>query len=497
MPITRATFVRTSAILLIAGLLALLAIVGTTIWLVERTQGYFDEVLEARQIRAATVNLRTGLQDAETGQRGYLLTLEENYLAPYDAAVSDILPNYERLAQALASNPAAQEPMRRLREGLVIKIGEMAETIQLARDGRRDAALAIVQTDRGKRIMDESRAFFDQTIEAADERVTAGGAAQRSSSKALEWVSILGGLAIVVVGGGSVWTALAYTRELVEARTEVDTLNLGLEERVKERTQDLVRANEEVQRFAYIVTHDLRAPLVNIMGFTAELDETMKSIQSYVLADGDTLSEQEIQEARTAASEDLPEAIGFIRSSTRKMDGLINAILKISRDGRRPLKPETIDLKALLEANLATVQHQIAEADGTATLDVKVPTLVTDRMSLEQILGNLIDNAVKYRANRPLEINVTARRAPAGQVLIDVSDNGRGIAAKDHERVFDLFRRSGQQDKPGEGIGLAHVRTLVRGLGGDISLSSEHGVGTTFSILLPIDVRTVTRSKET
>src|SRR5690606_9425156 len=116
--------------------------------------------------------------------------------------------------------------------------------------------------------------------------------------------------------------------------------------------------------FAYIVTHDLRAPLVNIMGFTSELDETMKSIQAYVLADGNTLSEQEIANARLAASEDLPEAISFIRSSTRKMDTLINAILKISRDGKRPIRPEEIDLEELLEANLATIQHQVLEADG-------------------------------------------------------------------------------------------------------------------------------------
>src|SRR5690606_34928704 len=161
-------------------------------------------------------------------------------------------------------------------------------------------------------------------------------------NNAMRWVTILGGLVIVGVVGGAVWMALSYTRELIDARAELETLNTDLEERVNERTQDLIRANEEVQRFAYIVTHDLRAPLVNIMGFTAELDETMKSIQTYVLADGEPLSEQEIKEARTAAAEDLPEAIGFIRSSTRKMDGLINAILKISREGRRPLKPERI-----------------------------------------------------------------------------------------------------------------------------------------------------------
>ena len=320
---------------------------------------------------------------------------------------------------------------------------------------------------------------------------------QRRNATILQTITILGGLVILLVVGGSVWIALSYTRDLLAARREVEGLNLGLEQRVQERTMDLVRANEEVQRFAYIVTHDLRAPLVNIMGFTSELDTTMKSIQAYVLTDGEPLSEQEIQEARTAAAEDLPEAIGFIRSSTRKMDSLINAILKISRDGKRQLKPERFDLKQALEANAASVQHQVAEADGEIRIESDVPTVVTDRLSFGQIIGNLLDNAVKYRADgRPLEIDIRARRAAANRVAIEVTDNGRGIAPEDHQRVFDLFRRAGAQDQPGEGIGLAHVRTLVRSLGGDVTLDSEFGRGTTFSILLPADVRTVMRSIE-
>ena len=497
MPITRTSFLRTSAILLVVGLVALIGIVGTTLWLVERTQVYFDEVVEAREARTATVDLRTALQDVETGQRGFLLTLDETYLEPFNDARSRILPAYERMKAVLEPYPQADEPMARLLEGIETKISELDRTIELAREGRRDEAVAIVRTDRGKAIMDEARTLFTAVIEAADERLMAGVEDQTRSADLLRWAAILGGVVILAVVGGSVWIALSYTRELVTTRSAVESLNTDLELRVTERTQDLIRANEEVQRFAYIVTHDLRAPLVNIMGFTAELDETMKSIQSYVLADGDPLSEQEIQEARTAAAEDLPEAIGFIRSSTRKMDSLINAILKISRDGRRPLKPEKIDLAELLEANLATIQHQVVEADGETKLDVNAPSLVSDRLSLEQIVGNLLDNAVKYRdRGRPLEIRVAARKAPGAQVLIDIADNGRGIADQDHERVFDLFRRSGEQDQPGEGIGLAHVRTLVRNLGGDISLASEAGAGTTFSIILPTDVRTVMRSTQ-
>ena len=176
------------------------------------------------------------------------------------------------------------------------------------------------------------------------------------------------------------------------------------------------------------------------------------------------------------------------------MDGLINAILKISRDGRRPLKPETIELKELLEASAASLHHQVSETDGRIEVSADVAPIVADRLSLDQIFGNLLDNAVKYRSDRPIEIDIKARRIHGNRVRVDVTDNGRGIAPQDHQRVFDLFRRSGTQDKPGEGIGLAHVRTLVRNMGGDITLKSELGEGTTFTVLLPTDIRTVTRS---
>lgn len=495
MPIAKNSFVWTTVILLLAGLAALVGIVGTSFWLVQRADSYFTEVVLARDARTSAVALRSALQDMETGQRGYLLTGDEAYLEPYRAAHDGVMADFERLAAVLAPYPQAKEPMQRMRGAIDDKLSEMDTTISLRRQGRLDEAVAIVRTDRGKAAMDEMRQVLDAVIAAADRRTAEGVEDQRANTTALRWVTMIGGAAIVLVVGGAVWVTIRYTRELAGARAELEVLNKDLESRVNERTQDLIRANEEIQRFAYIVTHDLRAPLVNIMGFTSELDETMKTIQAYVLADEERPSENEIRDARAAATQDLPEAIGFIRSSTRKMDGLINAILKISREGRRPLKPETIDLTALLEATAATVHHQVADNGGEIVVESEVPQIVSDRLALEQIFGNIIDNAIKYRAaDRPVRIAISARRDGLGRVRIDVADNGRGIGPDDRERVFDLFRRAGTQDQPGEGIGLAYVRTLVRSLGGEVTLASEQGVGTTFTIVAPADIRTLNRS---
>ncbi|WP_244488947.1 sensor histidine kinase [Devosia sp. Root635] len=489
MPISSNAFVRSTVALLVVGFLALAGIVGTTIWLVERTQVYFNEVVEARDARTVTVDLRTALQDAETGQRGFLLTQDEAYLEPYAAALQTVEAQFSELKTVLAPYPQAAEPLAALRTDIDFKLAEMEHTIELARAGRIDDALAVVDTDGGKAAMDRSRVFFDALIKAADDRLSTGVASQRDAATALRWVTVIGAFVIFAVVGGSAWTVMAYTRELANARHAVDQANAGLEERVRERTSELGRANEEIQRFAYIVTHDLRAPLVNIMGFTSELETSVGQLSDY-MKDRPENDDPQFAEARLAATEDLPEAITFIRAATRKMDSLINAILKISREGRRQLKAEALNLSDIIAATVASVQHQIGESGGAATVDVQVPRITSDRLSLEQILGNLLDNAVKYQQpGRPLNIVVRARQASGNRIEIEIEDNGRGIAASDHERVFELFRRAGTQTQPGEGIGLAHVRTMVRSLGGDITLRSEPDAGTTFIITLPRDLR--------
>jgi len=489
MPISSNVFVRSTALLLLVGFLALMGIVGTTIWLVQQNQTWFDQTTEARLARSVVVNLRNALQDAETGQRGYLLTGEERYLEPYNRSVPEVPALLDRVKEVLAPYPEEGDAVAKLGPAVTDKLDELAETIALQRSGDVEGALNVVRTDRGKAAMDEARALFDGVIEMSDTRILTGIENQRNATNGLRWVTIIGAFVIFAVVGGSVWTAMTYTRELAQARQEVVDANASLEDRVRERTSDLGRANEEIQRFAYIVTHDLRAPLVNIMGFTSELETSIKTLDQY-MSKRDVASDPAFAEAKVAATEDLPEAITFIRAATRKMDGLINAILKISREGRRQLKPEQVDLNEIVAGATTAIQHQVVENGGSVSSDVTVPRIVSDRMSLDQVLGNLLDNAVKYQQpGRPLEVTIRARQASGNRIEIEVEDNGRGIAATDHERVFELFRRSGVQSQAGEGIGLAHVRTMVRSLGGDITLRSTFGTGTTFIITLPRDLR--------
>jgi signal transduction histidine kinase len=497
MPISNAAFVRSTIVLLIAGMIALLGIVGTSLWLVNKVQTYFNELVEVREVRSSAADLLSTLQDAETGQRGFVITGDASFREPYDDALRAVAERQQTLGERAERFPHYAERMPDIRRLVSEKLVELSQTVEDAEAGRTADAVAKVKTDRGRIIMDELRANLGDMMADADRRLEAGIADTLRSAGWLRWTTVFGAIAIIGVMGGAAFVVGQYTRDLLAARREVETLNATLEHRVDERTEELIRANQEVQRFAYIVTHDLRAPLVNIMGFTSELQASLSAIQNYVLADGKTPSADDVLEARRAASEDLPEAIGFIRSSTKKMDGLINAILKISRDGRRELKIERVDLKALVETGAAAVNHQVSESNGEITIANNLPTVVSDRLSLEQVFGNLFDNAIKYQSRgRPLRISVTARNGGRAGFIIEFTDNGRGIAEEDHERVFELFRRSGAQDKPGEGIGLAHVRSLMRNLGGDIVVRSQLGQGTTFVLRLPPDLSKVVRSMQ-
>jgi PAS domain S-box-containing protein len=254
-----------------------------------------------------------------------------------------------------------------------------------------------------------------------------------------------------------------------------------LEERVKERTRELREANEELKKFAYFVSHDLRAPLINLKGFSAELRSTIDEIRPAL--EGAQVEAEKKDRVFRAFQEDIPEALGFIETSVTRMDGLINAVLQLSRAGRRPLDRERIDMKALTETIIRSMEHQIEERQVAVQVE-ELPDVVADRISMEQIMGNLIDNAVKYLSpQRRGEVRISGERTQDASVF-HVHDNGRGISREDAARIFELFRRVGAQDVLGFGMGLNYVQALVRRHGGRIWCESEPGVGTTFSFTI-------------
>lgn len=495
MSILSSNIARNTLALMAAGTTVLLAIMLLSFWLVGETRESARNVELGRDVRIAASTILSDLIDAETGQRGYLLTGRESYLEPYEATKAHLAESVKTLRERAQRTPEIGADVAKV-EGLVAqKMKELSGTIEIYRAGRSEEALALVQTDEGKKAMDEVRTILDRIITAMNTRVSDSLERLESSARKLSWATLFGGSSIAAFSALAFYLMNTYTRSLIEARREVQLLNESLEERVTDRTTALTRANDEIQRFAYIVSHDLRAPLVNIMGFTSELEVSTSELRSYFEAEAPT--EAQILAAKRTAEEEIPEALGFIRSSTSKMDGLIGAILKLSREGRRELKRERVNLHDLIAQAASTLQYQVDSAGATIDIPESLPSVVADRLALEQIFGNLLDNAVKYLAReRPGLITVTGQES-GGRVKIKISDNGRGIDQKDMERIFELFRRAGSQDRPGEGVGLAYVRSLARRLGGDVAVASKLGEGSTFEVDLPKKSQTRETSAET
>jgi signal transduction histidine kinase len=282
-------------------------------------------------------------------------------------------------------------------------------------------------------------------------------------------------------------TALRDAQETIIGYLLIGTDNTArkrVEAEQKKLDQRLHEANEEIQRFTYIVGHDLRSPLVNIMGFASELDVWRKEIFERLRALRAQVGVGQDEESDGALRGDVEEALSFIKSSVAKMDRLIGALLKLSREGQRQFQPQLIDMSQLLRSNLEALAYQAQAVNAKISIG-DLPAITSDRLALEQVFSNLMDNAVKYlRVGVAGRIQVGATESE-GAITYEVRDNGRGIAAKDRERIFDLFRRSGIQDRPGDGIGLAHARALVRRLGGSINVESEPDRGTVFKVMLP------------
>ncbi|KQS03070.1 histidine kinase [Sphingomonas sp. Leaf357] len=467
------------------GFAALIVAVAAAAWSTSRTTDHGRWVAHTYEVELAVTRVANVIEQSETVRRGYLLSGQQVYLDSYREIAAKLDPALDVVEKLTIDNPRQRRFSAQLRDMVRAIVAHRDETIALVRAGRRPAAIESFVAETSAARMKGIR----ETLAAmgAEERrlLTIRDRELQASVRVFYIILGVAGLLLLFVACASLATVLRYTRELATSRDTLRDFADSLEEQVTERTADLSRANEEIQRFAYIVSHDLRSPLVNVMGFTAELDTATAAITELIDRAEAQAPEIVSEDARLAAREDLPEAIRFIRTSTQKMDRLINAILKLSREGRRVIAPEPVDMAGLVGTIDASLKHLTEDRGATIGIDGELPGIVTDRLAIEQIFSNLIENAVKYlQPGRPGRILVRGARN-GSRIAYEIEDNGRGIAETDHQRVFDLFRRSGHQDQPGEGIGLAHVRALVYRLGGVIDVRSELGKGATFRVTLP------------
>jgi len=248
------------------------------------------------------------------------------------------------------------------------------------------------------------------------------------------------------------------------AEDEIHRLNIDLEARIHERTAQLEAANQELEAFAYSVSHDLKAPLRGIDGYSRLLLNQAGQLDD----DSRVLAEN-------------------VRQGVMNMGLMIDDLLAYSRMERRALHCDLLDLRVLLAGIVADYAAEIERQGATVRLALPLTLQVrADLDGLRQALRNLLDNALKFgRAGVPVEVEMGGQ-AGEGVVTLWVKDNGIGIDPRFHERIFEIFQRLQRaEDYPGTGIGLAIVRKALQRMGGRVWIESAVGQGTTFFLELP------------
>jgi two-component sensor histidine kinase len=442
-PISARFVVRSTVLLLAVGFLALLAIVVMTIWLGERSQTYFDEVIEARDTRSAAVELRAALQAAETSQRGFIATGNEIYLAPYSTAKALAEDQLQVVTRALARTPDSGPLVQRLAAVVSEKVGEMDQTIALKGEDKDAEALAVLKTNRGKALMDEANVFLSGIIRAADERLTTGVGEQRTNALRLRWVSILSALLIVVVVGGVVVTVAQYTREIRAARDEVHRLNTSLEARVADRTAELARARDRAEVLLAEVNH--------------RVANSLQMVASLVKLQANAITDE-------AAKKALAETQARIYAV-----GLIHTRLYSSGDVRQVALDEY--LASLLDHLATSMRSEGHGASVRYELDaLKLPTDAS--INLGVVVTEWVTNAFKYAyPDWRGEVRVKLKRRPDGQAELLVEDDGVGRG----------------EDRPAKGTGLGTrlVRSMAATIGGTIEYLARQP-GTAARMIFPL-----------
>jgi signal transduction histidine kinase len=450
-------------------------------------------------INALAVVLST-LKDAETGQRGFLITGDEKYLEPYNESLSRIDDDMERLSALIVNNPNQHQRVERIEQLRRERFEILRRGIELRRQGGDDATTAygLVLSGRGKELMDEIRRIIAES--ETDERTMLTLRTAESEASARSALVTFVVVNLLAITFASLAIFLNY-RELETRRQSQAALlaaNAELENRVKERTAQLMsvnteleRSNRELQDFAFVASHDLQEPLRKIQAF------------------GDLLKTEFGKELGTEGR----DFVERMQNASRRMNGLISDLLTFSRVTTKAQPFTPVDLAEVAGEVIGDLEARIKQTGGTVEVGA-LPTIDADPMQMRQLLQNLIANALKFhRPNDPPVVRLSGQHLsslsiPAdeqaenangnghqevppeemdGFYQITVADNGIGFDEKYLDRIFTPFQRLHVRSEfEGTGMGLAVCRKIVERHGGAITARSQPGVGSTFLITLPV-----------
>lgn len=291
--------------------------------------------------------------------------------------------------------------------------------------------------------------------------------AEQAKNEAMLRERTFGSIAMFSLFG--LMTLLAFSLYRGKRRREKN--NRILEERVKSRTIELEEVNQrlkisnsELERFAYITSHDLKEPLRNINGFVKLLQR---------------------EQDQSKKSEAVEEYFGFILRNVSQMQELINDVLSFSKISSQKIEVSQVSVEELVEETKISLAGLIKEKEGVIAL-AAVPPIGTNKAQLRILIKNLIENGFKYNDKPNPTVSINYQLIENSHHLI-ITDNGIGIEDRYHDQVFGMFKRlHNRKEYNGSGLGLAICKKIMNRLGGDIRLESELGKGSRFTVVLPV-----------
>ena len=268
-------------------------------------------------------------------------------------------------------------------------------------------------------------------------------------------------------GVGSISTDITERKHLEE---ELKAAHENLEQKVEERTEELLksnmelkRSNDELERFAYVSSHDLQEPLRMVTLYSQLLERRYK----------DNLDS------------DADDFIGYIVENAKRMKQLIDDLLEYSRVKSQATEFEKVNFERVLDIVLRNLTLSVVENNAIISHD-PLPSILADKNQMLQVFQNLISNAVKFHGQDPPEINISAQK-DKNRWIFSISDNGIGIKPEHQKQIFEVFKRLHTREQhPGTGIGLAITQKIITRHGGQIWIESEPQKGTTFYFTIPI-----------